>query len=44
MSKLAAILALVFVLVGCGDTSGPCDDYDPVGICRGSHSQTYSGT
>jgi hypothetical protein len=44
MFKLALFLTLILVLSGCGPSvSGPCDDYDPVGICANSHSHTYDG-
>jgi hypothetical protein len=40
VGKLAALLALMVVLAGCGGpgVTGPCDDSDPVGICASSHS------
>jgi len=42
MSKLLALVALIFVLAGCGgDTTGPCDDSDPIGPCATSHGQTH---
>jgi len=45
MSKILALIALVFVLAGCGGpgVTGPCSDADPVGACANSHSQTYEG-
>lgn len=42
MSKLVLLLALMFSVVGCGNApTTPCDDSDPVGACRFSHSRTY---
>ncbi|HZK90713.1 MAG TPA: hypothetical protein VFC56_11245 [Stellaceae bacterium] len=38
MGKLAALLALMFALAGCGGPQTPCDDSDPVGICANAHS------
>jgi hypothetical protein len=44
MTKLFALIALVFVLAGCGGTTTPCSDADPVGPCATSHSQTHGGS
>jgi len=41
MSRLMALLVLMVALTGCGDRSGPCNDYDPAGACANSHSQNY---
>jgi hypothetical protein len=44
MSKLSVLIAVIFVLAGCGGgVTGPCDDSDPVGVCATSHSHTYEG-
>ena len=40
MPKLVLLLAFAFVVAGCGATT-PCDDSDPVGACRFSHSRTH---
>jgi len=41
MSKLLVLIALCFILAGCGGATTPCDDSDPTGICANSHSQTH---
>jgi hypothetical protein len=44
MSKLLTLLALVFVLVGCGGSvTGRCDYSDPVGICASAHDNVGGG-
>jgi hypothetical protein len=43
MSKLLALIALIFVLACCGGATTPCDDSDPVGPCATSHGQTHGG-
>lgn len=40
MLRLAAILALILVVAGCGSVT-PGDDSDPVGAYRFSHGRTY---
>ena len=35
-------LVLLFVVAGCGGAvTTPCDDSDPVGVCRKSHGRSY---
>jgi Na+/serine symporter len=43
LRRLALLLAVVFVVAGCGGSgvTGPCDDSDPVGPCATSHGQTH---
>jgi hypothetical protein len=43
MSKMLALGALMLLLAGCGDHTGPCSDADPVSPCATSHSHTYEG-
>ena len=40
MPKWLLLLGLMFAVGGCGSTTA-CDDNDPVGACRTSHSRTY---
>jgi hypothetical protein len=40
MLRLAAILALILVIAGCGAVT-PGDDSNPVGAYRFSHGRTY---
>jgi hypothetical protein len=45
MAKLLALIAVIFVLVGCGGpgVTGPCPDPDPDpnSPCASSHGQTH---
>jgi uncharacterized protein YceK len=40
MRKVIVLIALIFMLSGCGSTS-PCSDADPTSACATSHGQVH---